>query len=697
MSARRLLRMTPRELAVRGRQTLARRLERRRAERHGPPAWRALPAAEGPSPFFAGASDVAVGALLDADERARILAEARTLRGGRFDLLGYRDLSFGRPIDWHRDPVHGRRAPVVHASRIDPLDGETVGDHKVVWELNRHQWLVRLAQAYRVSGDDAYARAVADALSAWMRDNPPGIGINWTSSLEAALRIVSWTWAWALLRGAPALGLEARATLAGAIAVHAAHVDRYLSRYFSPNTHLTGEALGLVYAGAALPGLPDARRWRRRGAAILHEQLARQVLDDGVHFEQSTCYQRYTIEIYLHFMMLAARTGLAVAPEVGDRVQSMLDALLALRLPDGSMPAIGDADGGVLLPLVRRAPGDVRGLFATAAALFGRADYAWAAGGAAPETAWLLGHTGVERFRVLAAAPPPGPPSRVLPRGGYVVMRSGWDAGAHQLILDAGPLGCPVSGGHGHADLLSVQCAAFGRPCLVDPGVFAYMPDHAWRRFFRSSAAHSTLTVDGESHALDAGPFRWADHRVGARLTGWRPGPEVEIAEGVHGAYRRLADPVTHRRRVLFVKPACWILVDDVRGAAEHLVELRFQFAPLEVTVDPGLWARAAFADGRGLLLKPLAAVALKATIAEGGEHPIEGWVAPHYGRREPAPAVTYATVTRLPLRIVTLLLPVADVRATAPAVATGTRGGAGAITAVAIGDGPLVTLDGVT
>src|SRR2546430_16133232 len=88
---------------------------------------------------------------------------------------------------------------------------------------------------------------------------------------------------------------------------------------------------------------------------------------------------------------------MAVPAVVGERVQRMLDFLLAVRRPDGSVPSIGDADGGWLLPFVRRAPDDFRGVFSTAAAWFGRPDYAWAAGGLAPETLWLLGPRSEER------------------------------------------------------------------------------------------------------------------------------------------------------------------------------------------------------------------------------------------------------------------------------------------------------------
>ena len=244
-------------------------------------------------------------------------------------------------------------------------------------------------------------------------------------------------------------------------------------------------------------------------------------------------------------------------------------------------------------------------------------------------------------------------------------MRTGWASDAHHLIFDVGPLG---NCGHGHADLLSVQCAVFGAPCLVDAGTYCYTADPGWRDFFRSATAHSTVTVDGLGQAVPAGPFDW-QVRPGARLRRWRSTEAFDFADAEHAAYRRLADPVVHRRRVLFVKPRYWVAVDDLEGAAEHRLDLRFQFAPMEVSVDPTLWARACRPDGRGLLVRPFAMVPLKAEVREGEVDPPQGWVSPDYGQRRPAPVLVYSAVTRLPLRIVTLLLPVADIAAPPPGV----------------------------
>jgi len=239
--------------------------------------------------LFPGAAAPEVPALLTgpwAADLDQLRGAAEASCQGRFDLLGYRGLSFGDPVDWHLDPVSGRRAPSLHWSRIDSLDPEVVGDSKVVWELNRHQWLVTLAQAWRLSGREHYAQACFRYLDEWMRDNPRGLGINWASSLEVALRIVSWCWAIALLEGSAAASRDRVPQVVEALAAHAAHVERYLSEYFSPNTHLTGEALGLFYAGVLLPEHREARSWRERGATILEREISRQVLPDGVYFEQ---------------------------------------------------------------------------------------------------------------------------------------------------------------------------------------------------------------------------------------------------------------------------------------------------------------------------------------------------------------------------------------------------------------------------
>src|SRR5204863_794677 len=104
--------------------------------------------------FFEGAFDSQSEALLHKDfpeAAARIIVAADGILAGRFDLLGYHAVSFGDPVDWHLDPISGRRSRLVHWSLTDPLDASAVGDSKIVWEVNRHQWMVFLGEAYRLT------------------------------------------------------------------------------------------------------------------------------------------------------------------------------------------------------------------------------------------------------------------------------------------------------------------------------------------------------------------------------------------------------------------------------------------------------------------------------------------------------------------------------------------------------------------
>jgi hypothetical protein len=634
--------------------------------------------------FFPGAVDAGVAGALEVDHpewTRQTLSAAAKAATGRFDLLGYEGLDFGDRIDWHRDPIAGRTAPRLHWSRLDPLDPHVVGDSKLIWELNRHQWLVTLAEAYALTRDPRYAEQALARVEDWIEANPYPIGVNWASSLEVALRLIAWCWALFLLRDAAALTDARFARWRTLMLAHASHVERFLSFYFSPNTHLTGEALGLFYAGVVFADHADAARWRDRGRRILIEQAARQIERDGVYMERATCYHRYTIEIYLHLLILAAHNRIAMPPQVPAAVSRMCRHLIAIAPTAKAMPSIGDADGGWLLPFVRRAPDDCRGVLAVAAVVFDNPEFAWAAGGPAPEILCLLGREGRRRFDRLGARPPAATPSCVFEAGGYAVMRSGWQPDAHQLIVDVGPLGCGVSSGHGHADLLSLQCTAFGEPFLIDPGTYCYTADARWRNYFRSTAAHNTVLVDGHDQAEPAGPFSWAT-RPAARLRTWQSSAECDLVDADHDGYARLATPVNHRRRVLFVKPYGWVVVDDITGAGEHRIDLRFHFSPRLVTVGPGLWTRASGEKGRGLWLLPIASVPLSARLRQGEESPIDGWYSPAYGVRRPAPVVTYTATAMAPVRITTLIVPVEMLGAHPPALRV-TRDPSGDVRAV--------------
>ena len=249
-----------------------------------------------------------------------------------------------------------------------------------------------------------------------------------------------------------------RAEWLRSLAVSGRHIDTYLSTYFSPNTHLLGEAVALFFIGTLCPEIPTARRWQERGWKIVLQEAKRQVRSDGLHFEQSTYYHVYALDFFLHAAVLASDNEIAVPEEFDGILQRMLDALAVLAR-SGSVPRLGDDDGGRLFDPSRNRASHMFDPLATGAVLFGRGDFKTLAGGPREETLWLLGASGLEEFdRIPATLPLQN--SVALRASGLYVMTG--DDPNRQLVIDAGPQGADTAG-HGHADALSLTASSEGR------------------------------------------------------------------------------------------------------------------------------------------------------------------------------------------------------------------------------------------
>lgn len=586
------------------------------------------------NPFFAAATRAQIlsrwpGAPADATERAnRIL-------NGEYDPLGYQGLKFAdenRRLDWHLDPTHARRAPRRFWADVRYLD-PAIGDHKIIWELNRHQHFLKLGRALWLTGDSRYGTAIVDQVTAWMEENPPFIGINWASMLEIGLRSISWTWALHFLL-ANHEGQQVRNDSSGPwvadmlLGLHhqLSHVEQNLSYYFSPNTHLTGEALGLYVVGVALPELAHSSRWTDIGRRILLTEIDRQIALDGGHAERSTHYQRYTLDFYLLALRAAVGAGDAdAAARFKDAATRLAEFTRDLADDNGRVPLIGDDDGGTLWPLTGRDCDDVRDSLAIAAVMLERPDLApW---GLTEEAAWF-GGAGSAGLDLLPIAITPRRPALCRLHGdtGYWVSRDG--RGGH-LVFDVGAHGY-LNGGHAHADALAITLSIGGRRVLIDPGTFTYTMDRRLRDQLRSSMSHNTVTVDGRTQSLPAGPFHWRT-QTNAQLGAWRSTGALDWAEASHQGYA----PVRHRRSIIRAGEDGWFVVDEILGGGPRVASAHWHFdADWAVSPVTNGCLRITHPDGSLVWLLHEAG---DLQLVRGDEESGLGWSAPTYGRLVPS------------------------------------------------------------
>jgi len=560
-----------------------------------------------------------------------IMFQAEKICRHQFDLLGYENLDWGNDIDWHCDVVHGKRGPRKPWFKVKYLDFDEVGDSKITWELNRHQHFVILAKAYWLTGNDKFAHEIFGQWTHWQGENPYPIGVNWVSSLEVAFRSLSWVWTYFLIRECPLFTADLRQQWRRALSLNGRHIANYLSTYFSPNTHLLGEAVALFFLGTLFPDLGSAKKWREQGWKILLHGAKTQVYEDGFYYEQSTYYHVYALDLFLHARILAGVNGIAIPEEFDQTLQRMLNAL-ALLGRAGATPKIGDDDGGRLF--------DPR---ATGAVVYGRGDFKFVASAPREETLWILGAKGLAEFESLPSVEP-STDSTALPSSGFYLMA---DANsAQQLLIDAGSLGSG-NGGHGHADALSVCLIQNGRNLLIDPGTFAYVSDSGERDRLRGAGAHNTMQVDGQDQAEISGPFSWKNSLC-VKLENWINGRQFDFFEGSHDGYSRLPSRVIHRRWVFHRRGNFWLVLDRAEGSGQHQLDITWHIGS---TLWPAPSKEHLFTGGQeGLAL----------LTAEG-----HGWAesvrrdywSPAYGQRERANVVNFGTRVELPADFATLLI----------------------------------------
>ncbi len=579
---------------------------------------------------------------------APYVAAAKRIREGWLDVFALKNLDLGSPPRWNRDPKTGIEAPLAFGKKLDYRDPDLVGDIKYLWEPNRHLHLVTLAQAFSLTGDERYVETLIEHLDSWFIACPYPLGPNWASALEPAIRLINWSVAWQLLAGAENVfgtreRREFRARWLRSIYQHCRFVRGWLSLHSSANNHLIGESAALYIAALTWPCWRESRRWRAAGKAILEREALAQNAPDGVNREQAVSYQQFVFDFLLLSLLAGRANNDNFSPAYEARLEAMLDFVASIMDAGGNVPMFGDADDGYVLRLHQEEHFSVfKSLLATGAILFRRGDFKLKAGRLDDKTRWLLGPDADARFAALDTEKTRLPQRQQFPEGGYYILGAEFETPKEiRIVADAGPLGYRSIAAHGHADALSFTLSAGGLEFFVDPGTYAYHTQARWRNYFRGTAAHNTVRVDGLDQSEIGGNFMWLRKaRAGCSL--WLSSAHKDTFEGWHDGYMRLPDPVKHRRLIELDKRARRVVIEDtLEMAEEHDIELLFHCSEdcsVDAVPDGHLLSR----DGASVKLVLPKNEHSVTEIHAGSVQPIFGWVSREFDRRHPAPTLVW-------------------------------------------------------
>ncbi|WP_417359619.1 alginate lyase family protein [Galbibacter sp.] len=497
--------------------------------------------------------------------------------------------TFTKEIDWHLNPF---------------------GDPEWTFMLNRHRFWIDLGKAYMLTGKEKYAKEFVDQVTHWIVNNPITDETKRTSwrRIEAGIRIENWVKSFEYVKHSKYVTPDFLEMFLSSMVEHAAYIDSGFNRHSQISNWGVLEFNGLFTAAVFLSEFKQSEEWKKSAIEKLDTCIRNQILDDGTQWEQSPMYHNEVMHCYLNVVLLSKRARIELPRSILDRTLQMAYANVAWQKPNYNEPLLGDSDDN-----------DLRGLLTMAAILskdellkfraYDQLDY---------ENYFLFGDTSNQSYQQLPMKQPDFLSAYQF-NAGDLYSRSSWEEDAFYSSFHMRRIG----GGHSHDDLLHFTLFAYGKDYLVDGGRYTYVGSSEWRKYFKSNTAHNTLGVDGLTNSVYSGSWSnsFEAKSEGAYVV---IEDDFDYAEVFNKAYLRLDDPVLIKRRVLYLKPDIWLLIDSFEAENEHQYSQYFNFADKRVKIQEG--GLTTTFDTNNLRIQP---------FKEAGITLIDAWYSPDYNYKE--------------------------------------------------------------
>lgn len=460
-------------------------------------------------------------------------------------------------IDWQRDIKSGFRynAQIPGTENIKLTPYSKGADLKVARELSRMHHFVQMALvAYfdKNKREELIKEFICQSLD-FIALNPIGMGVQWLTSMDVALRAVNWVVALDIFVQLDEKGLideEIKKDLQNYLFNHLEFVNQHREyRAGHTNNHYLANVAGMAIVSSYFTKVRQGKIFFDFSVKELEKEVFKQFFDDGGNFEGSTCYHVLATELVLwaSAFILHHKSNI-FSKEYLSRISNAFHLWKLLEKPDGKMPQIGDNDSGRTLrislsgTLIKAKQAEekylnLKGyseLYGKESTLFdeNQIDYSallsgfsalWGdknqsaenqlisaviGGNILPhsenDTKFLLKDNFRNKYRPLQhvqintiSFPQEIDTEKIngyyYPEAGYFIYKSD----EFYLLISACTNSKAFSNwGHFHNDKLSFELQVLGKNLTLDKGAYLYTPSMTRRNEFRNTAAHNTIQVN---------------------------------------------------------------------------------------------------------------------------------------------------------------------------------------------------------
>jgi hypothetical protein len=350
-------------------------------------------------------------------------------------------------------------------------------DLRFSWELYRSKYVFLVGLSYWITGDERYCKALTRFLRRW-KDfsllSSSGIPYN---GMEAALKVINLSWCEFFLKKSKSYSIGDQKILIELLIHHTDYIYKNydISIYGLESNHSLSCSIGLLYASFLFPDYEASDKWRRFGMRTLKRALKKQYSIDGVNFESSVHYHRYTFEILIFLLGIFYRNNFHSEQSIEESIRRIGMALNSLTHKNGYISRFGDNDGGKFLYDL----GTIQE--------FNSLRYLeYFTEGKTPDYMESLLFSSINELNSFLK----GGQNRI--RIGNYIAYKGKD---YSLIVSANEIGTNGKGNHQHNDFLGFELYS-NCPFIVDPWSYCYTGNKDLRNHDRKTSTHNSVIID---------------------------------------------------------------------------------------------------------------------------------------------------------------------------------------------------------
>ena len=355
------------------------------------------------------------------------------------------------------DEILGDKVTFLHSSKVFHWNQKWHFDDKsALWNFNLHyfEYLFPLVDAYKKTNDRKYLVKSVEIINCWIEQNPQMDGGEGWSPYTIDLRLTNWLSYYSAVHSE--LDTAFREKLLMSIHEQYAFLSRHLEKDILGN-HYFEDLKTLVLCALFFNDTVVLKM----ALQAFRKECKEEILPDGMHFELSPMYHKLIFEGVIRVAVALKAKGYE-DQEIEKYLQPMLDAAWSLEEGLERVPLFNDSGNNVSKSLT------------------------------------ALASACKQHFEIQ-----PAYKSKLVDSGFYIFKHGDW-----KLIVDAGQPGPTYIPGHAHCDAGSFELYRAGKPVIVNCGTYAYQCKE--RNFFRSTAAHNTVMVNGTEQSQCWGAFRMA-------------------------------------------------------------------------------------------------------------------------------------------------------------------------------------------